>query len=84
MAKIRPTMTTVRTAPQPMTADELRRAAKFMARTDTTALPKVPVNMRSTGMAALEADARCLKGLSVNATTRAASMALAGNSALGA
>lgn len=84
MAKIRPTMTTIRVAPRPMTAAELRRAAKFMAQTDGEVAPKVPANLRSTGVAALEADARCLKRLSANATTRAASMALAGNSALGA
>lgn len=84
MAKIRSTMTTTRTAPQPMTADELRRASKFMLRAEGEPLPKVPAHLRSTGPAALEADVRCLRGLSVNEGIRAASAALAGNSSLGA
>ncbi len=82
MAKLRSNMATFEVYPT-LQPDERKRLANSVVY-DTTTLPVVPVELRSTGAAAADADSRCLRNLSANATARAASMALAANSALGA
>ena len=82
MAKLRSNMATFEVYPM-LQPDERRRLASALVYDDGAAISVVPVELRSAGMAAADADFRCLRNLSANATARAASMALAANSTLG-
>ena len=84
MAKLRSSMTDYDFAVYPtLQPDERRRLANAVVYGDQATASVVPVELRSTGAAAADADTMCLRSLSSNANARAASMALAANSALG-
>lgn len=83
MARLRSSMNTLEVR-STIPSSELRQMSRILDYGDHSPLPVVPPEMRSTGAAAMDADSRCLRSLSANATARAASMALAANSALGA
>ena len=75
----------VEASPRAMTPEELRRAARLWASDGEAMQPqaKAPADRHSRDAAARVADAKCLRRLSIDATARAASVTLAGNSTLG-
>lgn len=82
MARLRSSLASFEVQPKIKPGDRKRLAELFGG--EGFEFPDVPVELRSTGDAAVDADDRCLRNLSSNARARAASMVLAANSALGA